>query len=455
MFEQFIKGLQFDVSDYLILNELSENQKKVIEDATSILKDNIVGDVKSYGGNLEKNEERFEKFVKQAQKEFEDEKYKDIQKDFKDYVKKLRELIDKTCVAIIPVKEMPWVDVIFQTVPRIVFDRKKVQLLDNAISYHGEIKCVISKTTIYGKMKDAKPLFAPLIGELDLSSYKIDDSQNGSKAENFAYVNAIINSLESTTSRSQLVKYHEGYQRHGEPICDFLMKNNELMKAMDNVTSGMESKRLSFDMAVCSIAIPNPNNNTTLILVTDENKDLNRFSKCFEAILRFSAACCEAPSSRKVEVSQFVGESDQAVRVDESAQKPLRTPGGQELKVWTQEELAEVAQQRGKGISPEINMWTEEDLAKLAKERTNGIPEGMEVWDERSLAELAKKRQGTGLEIPEWKPDPDLIECIKCGYSLRKGWSECPICGTPIQQSTSQQEEKSEEQLSEQNKKEQ
>jgi len=59
----------------------------------------------------------------------------------------------------------------------------------------------------------------------------------------------------------------------------------------------------------------------------------------------------------------------------------------------------------------------------------------MEVWTEEELLELAKKRQG-GIDIPEWKPDEDMKECEKCGYSLRKGWSECPICGTPVESKT-------------------
>jgi hypothetical protein len=78
-----------------------------------------------------------------------------------------------------------------------------------------------------------------------------------------------------------------------------------------------------------------------------------------------------------------------------------------------------------------MEKWSEEELQKLSEERGSGIPEGMEVWTEEELKELAEKRQG-GLNIPEWEPDPEMKECSKCGYGLRKGWTECPICGTPI-----------------------
>jgi len=55
----------------------------------------------------------------------------------------------------------------------------------------------------------------------------------------------------------------------------------------------------------------------------------------------------------------------------------------------------------------------------------------MEVWTEEELHELSKKRQG-GLDIPEWKVDDSMKECAKCGYSLRPGWSKCPVCETPV-----------------------
>ena len=65
---------------------------------------------------------------------------------------------------------------------------------------------------------------------------------------------------------------------------------------------------------------------------------------------------------------------------------------------------------------------TEDELNKLATERGTGLPEGMEVWTEEDLQDMAQKRQG-GLDIPEWEPDKDLKECVKCGYALRPGWS--------------------------------
>jgi len=420
IFKKFVNKLAFDVSDYLDDSKLSNFQKKLIDDATFIFKDNIIEDIKQYGGNFENNSEKFENFIKEAEQELDNEEFKESAKELKqflkEYGKKLREFIDKTCIAIVPVKEMPWTDIIFRSVPRILIENDAIFILDNAIAYYGEIKCIISRSTIHGKMKDDEPLFAPLMGDLDLGDYKLQVSDNSPKSQIYPYVSSIIYSLDSPATRSQLGKYHEGYQRHGEPICDFLMNKKDLLAAMEKLNSGLESNRVKADIAITAIAIPLPSDKTSLILVTDEGKDSAKFSRCFEGVLRFSAACCEAPSASTAEQPQT---------------DAIRTPGGQELKEWTAEDLAKEAQQRGTNIPSGLEEWSEEDLTKMAEERGGGIPEGMEVWTEEELEELSSKRQG-GLDIPEWKPDQELEECSKCGYSLRKGWSKCPICGTPV-----------------------
>jgi len=58
LFEKFINSLQIDVSEYLD-SDLTEFQNNLIEDATFIFKDNIIGEIKKLGGNLKKNKEKF------------------------------------------------------------------------------------------------------------------------------------------------------------------------------------------------------------------------------------------------------------------------------------------------------------------------------------------------------------------------------------------------------------
>ena len=443
LFEIFINSLNFDVSEYLV-DELTDLQKDIINDATFILKDNIVGEVKSFGGSVKKNEEKFKEFMKQAETELEDDKYKDIKKKLKEYLKKLSELIIKTCVAIIPVKEMPWVDVVFRTIPRIVYD-DKVELLDNSIAYYGEIKCFLGRTTLFGKIKGQDPLFAPFTGNLDLGGYKLDTSKEEPKSHIFPYIGALINSLESVIVKNEMAKYHEEFQRHGDPICDFLMKDDELINSMKKVTTALDSGRISSDVAVSSIVVPLPSDKKSVVIVIDENPDNSRYGNCFEALLRLSASCCQVPSQ---------GQQEQAQGVPTSAASAggVRTPGGQELKTWTAEELANEAQKRLAG-QPDLPAWSEEDLTKFAEERGSGIPEGMEVWKEEELLELAEKRRRGGLNIPEWEPDQDMAECANCGYSLRPGWTTCPVCDTPIGEIPSKEEKEEPEVNSEEEQK--
>ena len=159
---------------------------------------------------------------------------------------------------------MPWVDVVFQTIPRIIYD-DKVQLLDSSIAYYGEIKCFIGRTTVYGKIKDQEPLFAPFTGNLDLKGYKLDATNKEPKSHLFPYVSAIINSLDSVITKNQLAKYHEEFQRHGDPIADALMKDSDLNDSMKKVITALDSGRIQSDIAVCSIAVPLPSDKKSII----------------------------------------------------------------------------------------------------------------------------------------------------------------------------------------------
>jgi hypothetical protein len=383
------------------------------------------------GGNIKKNEEKFKEFMKKAEEESEKDQYKEIKKELKEFLKKLPEMIIKTCYAIIPVKELPWEDIVFRTKPQIIYD-EKIKLLDNPISYYGLTNCYIGRTTIYGKIDGQEPLFAPFTGNLDLGELKLEEFKEISNS--FMYVDAIINSLDSAITKSHLAKYHEQFSRHGDPVADFLMKKEELLEIMSRLTTSLESGRSKSDIALSSIALPIPSAKKTLMVTIEESSENDKYTKCFEAFLKFSATCCEIPSISSVASEQ------------EAQSGQVRTPGGQELKTWTAEELSQEAQKR-LSSQPEVPVWTEEELSKFVSERGAGIPEGMEVWTEEDLQELAKNRSGGGLNIPEWE-DQEFPECKNCGYSLRPGWEKCPICETPVEENVnevSDREEKSEE----------
>ncbi|MBD3196178.1 MAG: hypothetical protein GF317_14060 [Candidatus Lokiarchaeota archaeon] len=442
-FKSFLSEIDFNIVDYIFLTKidnLSGFQKKVLKEATKIIEGNTIGEIKYFGGDLKKNQEDYDEFLETGKKELEKSEYDENRKElkglFKNYAKILKDLIDKTCYAIIPVKEMPWSEIIFRTVPKIKFNGEKVELIDDIIAYYGVINCPISKTTIYGRIKDEDPLFAPVMGEFDLQGFKFKESSEGSKKSyNYSYIDAILDSLESSSTKNHLARYHEGFQRHGEPICDFLMERDDLMKVMNNLQSSIDSGRNDSEIAVCGIALPQPADKNSLVLVIDEGGDSDTFNRCFEAVLRFSAVCCDAPSTPS---PSSTGAPQGGLSTSQQQGGKVTTPGGQELKSWTAEELAQEAAKRSSssGLPNGIEVWSSDDLEKFSKERKAGLPEGMEVWKEEELEELAKKRQGGGLDIPQWEPDDKIKECSKCGYALREGWSECPICGTSVGKET-------------------
>ena len=71
-----------------------------------------------------------------------------------------------------------------------------------------------------------------------------------------------------------------------------------------------------------------------------------------------------------------------------------------------------------------------------------------EIITTEELQDLAKKRQG-GLDIPEWEAEQTLGECVKCGYSLRPGWTRCPVCETSVGVEQEQKEDSENENIEE------
>lgn len=449
-FEAILKELDLDVSKFLEFNELSKEQNKIIENAIDILKDNTVDEVKKFGGNAEKHKDKIEAIKEKIKSELEKEDFKEVKSDLEkvidSYIKIFQQIINKTCTAVIPVKQMPFVDVYFRTVPRLSIDKDKPQKMsinEGSIAYYGEIKCVTPRIILLAKINGEEPLFAPLIGELDLGDFKIDESeQKGPKVQIQQYVSALITSMDKDANKNNVSRYNEQYQRHGEPICDYLLKDKELMEAIKKLSSAIESKRSSSKVGVCGIAVPDNRDQSTVIIVIDESGGSNSYEICFEVLLRFGAACCEAPSApSRTQAPTQAGQPQ-----TQAPQQPgqVVSPSGQKLETWTPEDLAEDATKRGvvgDGVPPGLEVWTEDALEEVAKTRTNGGI-NLPVWSEKELEELSKTRQGS-LNLPEWKESEDMTECKSCGYGLRPGWESCPVCdwkvGSPVTEQKKEQ----------------
>ncbi len=428
------KGIKFDPLKHIAPNELSADQTKIIDGVKKILEGNINGDVKVFGGKI--NEGELKQLQDKIKKEMEAPDFKDISKKMDKVIEgwlgAWKKAIAKTCIAFIPVKDMPFAHVTFMSTPMVLEDKKgkmEFELVDESMVYCAEIACVVNRCVLYAKIAKDKPLFAPLIGEIDLGGFKLDPNQKGPYSQNMAYVLALLESLDSTSSKNNVTRYDSQYQRHGEPICDYFMKDEELCKATDKITSALETKRISSGAAVCATVVPM--SNFSLVLVHNEKLS---YSDPFEAFLKLSAACFDSPHVRKPGAN--VAQADQMTAA--AGQPPAGTgvpglmsgaprgPPAPNLPVWTEAELEKEAQTRG---DPTAGMatWTEADLAEDAKKR--GLPANLEYWSE---ADLDKDREkGHTVDIPEWKEE-ELPTCPKCGYAIRRGWDTCPACDTPL-----------------------
>ncbi len=412
-YQKIIDFLEIDIQEFLDFEKLNPYQENLIEQATEILKLNTVGDVIKYGGNIKRNENLIKSLWEQVDKELEKEEYKDQKSKLKDFVKSyfkmLREKINKTCGAIIAVKEMPFINVHFNNIPQIEIDGKNPKLYDTLIIYTGEIKCLLPRAIIHGKIKNVEPLFSPVMESI---TWKEGANFFNGETSTSTLINALdqlLKKIESKDIKNFLINYQENFQRHGDPYCDYLHEDDDLMEVMNNLTTDLESGRAKSNIVINALAIPQPSRKTTFIAVINESTENTKFERCFEALLKFSALCCEA-------TSRLQGESRH---------------GEPELDVWKEEELVKNAERAEGPVPSSLEVWTEEELEELAKSRRSGIPEGMEVWDEKSLEELAKKRQMSELNIPEWEPEESLEPCPQCGYALRPEWNKCPICNTP------------------------
>lgn len=429
MFEKLIYNLEIDLAKFIhpLDSEPTSEQKKIIQDATGILENNINGDIKKSAIKIDQDE--FKIIENEVSKRLENVIFKPFLKDLDKIVKKwlglkLQEL-NNTIILVIPVKEMPFTagKVTFLTVPRIVWEKDKLEkmtLNNHCIAYIGEIEAIVTRTVLYGKMAKEEPLFAPHIGQLDLAGYK-PDLKISPKSEDVRFLYEILQSLERKSTQSQVVRYHVQYERHGEPICDFFMDNEELIKSMKKLTSAIESKRQMSNASIAGVVLPLIN--SSIVLCMDENHSIKKYEVCFEAILKLSATSYKTPNIKKESMVPAPGLGISTPSIPMQAQP--------QIPVWTEQELAEDAKKRGASSSINLPTWSEKELEEEAKKRGASSSINLPFWSAEELEEEAKKRS-SGSSIPEWKEDDNLVSCPKCGYSCKSDWNECPVCGTGL-----------------------
>ncbi|MHA1369681.1 MAG: hypothetical protein ACTSRA_08225, partial [Promethearchaeota archaeon] len=229
--------------------------------------------------------------------------------------------------------------------------------------------------------------------------------------EDLSFQIALFDAMDKQTTRNSVWRY-QNYGRKGEPICDKLMANQDLMITMEKIISEVDSKDFKANASVCGI-IYAINGRTYVAIVDYSGKHIN----ASEAIFKLCVYLEDAPR----------------VRVAASPGGGIASPGmvsgpGQQLPTWTEEELASRPNRFAGPPVANMPVWTEEELQNRPDKFTGGP--NLPVWTEEELEEL-KKKSGPQLNLPEWKGD-GLVDCPNCGYSCQPDWDTCPMCNTKL-----------------------
>jgi len=426
MFEKLLSSLELDNSKFFS-EELNPDQEKIKKQVEEILGENIHEEIKAVGGKLDVEE--FNKIESQIQKQLENPIFKPYEADLKKLVEKWllhkKNEFQHHLFLVWKVKEFPFPSVTFLTVPQIIWEKGKadrMKLNSDRIAFSGEIEALATRTVLYAKISKADSLFAPHIGNLDLAGYKPEASDETPKSQNIRFVKEIIGSLDRKSTQTQVTRYDSQYERHGEPICDYFMQNDDLKKSMNKLTSAIDSKRQNSNAAVCGIVLPLID--STMAITTDESSGMStkKLETCFEGLLKFAASTYQSPNVKKgndISSAPSPGLTPQAPAVS----------SGPQLQTWTVEGLQAEAAKRAASTTPNLPVWSEEDLIKETAGRT-GV--NLPMWSEKDLEEEKNRKMGTGLNVPDWKPVDGLVGCPKCQYKCKVEWGTCPMCDAPL-----------------------
>ncbi|HME54535.1 MAG TPA: zinc ribbon domain-containing protein [Candidatus Lokiarchaeia archaeon] len=397
--------------------ELNPRQEKDLTVYKDLLINNLVGEVQAWGGVY--NEDQWKagrlklpEIIKELQLAG---KEKEIKPYFETYAKVMRKFLDAYVAAKAEVKTMPFKTVYMVKVPKINETEKGLEINDKPVGFIAELPYQIERSCAYGEMKEKKPLFAPIIGSLDLNwTPPTDKTKEGEYIEDDSLQANLFEAMDKQTMINSVWRY-ENYGRKGEPVCDKLMDNQDLMVTMERIQSEVDSKEFKANASVCAIMYAI--DDRTIVAVVDyEGVQKN----AFEAIFKLCAYLEEVPRAAGAEGAGGAAPAGQGV-----------VTGGastQQLPTWTEEELAQQPQFTSQATN--LPMWTEEELENR-QDKFAGGGLNLPVWTEEELAELSKSSGAQGLNLPEWQEE-GLTECPKCGYACQPDWTECPVCGAKL-----------------------
>lgn len=391
---------------------LNPRQKKDIDVMSNLLVSNLVGELETWGGTFD------EAAFKDARDKIGDVlkdlslegKEKEIKSLFDSYTKIMKKFLERHVVATATVKTMPFKKVHMLAVPKVNMNQKgQLELNESPVGYIVELPYEIERSAAYGEMKDQKPLFAPVIGSLELA-WKPSTGDAFADDEKLQY--ALFDVMDKQTTRNSVWRY-QNYGRKGEPLCDKLMAVEDLMISMERIISEVDSKDFKANASVCGLMYAIKGKTVVAIIDFD-----GVHKNAFEAMFKLCAYLEEVPRAASAQQPAAGG----------AAGAP-GAPGAGAMPTWTEEELASRPQQFAAPATPNMPVWTEEEL-EAREDKFSGGP-NLPVWTEEELEEL-KKESGPSLNLPEWKEE-SLLDCPNCGYGCQQDWDECPVCEAKLQ----------------------
>lgn len=401
-------------------NVVSKSQQGDVDTFKALIENNATAPLVTWGGTFDEAmfkeaREKIPDVLKDMQQEAKD---KEIKAYFAGYQDVMKKFLERHVVVKATVKTMPFKTVYMHRAPK-VFENKKQQLDINEkpVGFVVELPYQVERSTAYGEMKDGKPLFAPIIGNLDIDWQAPDKKSSPAEAEyidDFSLQRAVFDAMDKQTTINSVWRY-QNYGRKGEPICDKLMAIEDLMVSMERLASEVGSKSFEGNASICALIFAI--DGRSIVAVIDYQGEQKN---AFEALFKLTAYLEDAPRVAQAVIAPPAGAVGPG---------PVMGAGGQALPTWTEEELAQ--QPTFAPAGPSLPAWTEEELASRPDKFTGGDGVNLPVWTEEELAELAKQGATPGLNLPEWQ-DEGLIACPKCKYGCQREWEECPICSSKL-----------------------
>jgi hypothetical protein len=166
-----------------------------------------------------------------------------------------------------------------------------LEINDKPIGYIVELPYQVERGVVYGEMQGQKPLFAPIIGTLELNWNAPEKKPQPGETEyieDFELQARFFQVMDKQTTRNSIWRY-QNYGRKGEPICDKLLANEDLLVSMERIISEVDSKEFKANASACGII--HPIDGRTIVAIVDLTACTRMPSRRFSSFVHTWMTC--------------------------------------------------------------------------------------------------------------------------------------------------------------------